>query len=285
MIDMLRWGLGGEKSREPTPAERRQKREKIAKLIAQESRGDKLKAFTLLAARLHYPLSERHLLAILFSLSERLASRVQDFSIIISDEASGRIPSLIFQEVLNRKRKQLDLSPLMISFLLGGKVNKFQAEAVHDFVTHPPKSLTDDLSRPLIVTEYMHSGDSMKNFLEAFYKNGIQPVVAAVSIDRRIAEYQSLFSKDEDLQSGHKSLEDVLLIGDDAKTSKAYGAAFHGSPDVTGVIRSKSGKSAHPVLLRQAEPTLDKAGAQDKIIQSRDEAALVAEVFARLLKI
>ncbi len=269
----------------PTPAERRQEREKIAQKIVTESRGNQRKALKLLAEQLSPPLGHSELLVSLFAMAERLLPRSGEFEIIVSDETSGRIPSLIFQDILNRQRSKINKDPLVISFLLGGRISKVQARAVQNFVAIPPKSLAEKLRQPLIVTEYVDRGLSLQAFLNTFYRQGISPVVAAVSVREDPAFYRFIFEKNPSQPSGKKTLNDLFIVGDSLEHEGGWGVFFRDNPLGSGVVKGGKEKSPHPASVLQSTATLNKEEIRAKIKKSRDEAALVAEVFARLLKL
>ncbi len=244
-----------------------EKRRINAEKILQIGSGNWERTLTELKTSLNRPeLKSTGILETMFDLCEKLRPIATDLDVIISDEASGRVPSLIIKSTLDAFREQQGLPPLKIFFLVGGYSTFEQKDSVAEFVrTHAV-----EFRRSLIVTEIIESGESIREFLKPFSQNGLKPIVASVSVARDPSTYRQLFSN-------------KLIYGEVARGGA--GQIFYGLAGrrMAGIVKG-SRSVAHPESLkaRLNEPTM-KAEAQRGIQLARSDIALIGQVYAGLL--
>ncbi len=254
-------------------AEKRRELKVLAAKILAEGGQDRDQTLKLLAESLKSPLRDFGLLKALYSLSQQLLPRSNDFAVIVSDEASGRIPSLLVKELFDRVRLNRGETKIPITFLLGGYTLPQQKAKVADFVA----GHKGELEQALIVSEFMMSGESMANTLEDFHRQGLDPTVAAVSTWYKKGEYKRLAS-------------DKLVIGVDDDNIGA--TRLWGETTSSGVVKLETSPGPHPEstkLVKKGNDLHDMSEidfaepVQKDIALARGEIYLVAEVFFGML--
>lgn len=193
-----------------------------------------------------------------------LGPKLQEYETVLSDDASGRLVSLLLWKVINKKRRAVGLKSADICFIAGGyrgDLSEYdgkskRAPALTEFINSKKASL----GQVLLVTEYIHSGRSIKNLIEMLEECGAMFDLASVSINKNPEEYPSKIRNR--LYYG--------AIGDE-------GMSFYGKPFIAGV--EKTGESlVHPVAAREA--MLDNPGA---VPRSRAEVNLIADELIKLV--
>jgi hypothetical protein len=197
-----------------------------------------------------------------FALCRKLAVDPGRYDTIISDEASGRLISLVVKKVLDGLRLKENLPPLELKFLIGGAITAEQEQAVRDFVA----ANADQLERSLIVTEFISSGRGVKRMMNVFAFWGLFPDIAAVSIAKDLSDYR-------------QSLTDKLIFGTIGRT----GLKMYDAKAQTGVTKVMA-PGPHPEKYVDRVPSEDRSEVQAGINLARKEVALVAETFLRLLE-
>ncbi len=231
-----------------------------AETIIGESEGDVKKALKELAQQVDSPLNKPDLLEAMYLLCEKLISRVEEFSVIISDESSGRLVSLLVKNLFDRKRS----SPVPITFLLGGRLDSPQRKNVIDYL----RQHRSKLQNALIVSEYLESGDSMAEFLADFRLQNLKAKVAAVSAIGVGNRYSRLFPEE-------------LIAG---KLSSSVGIWLHDESLATGVDKNFA-EGPFPNRIKDEDETWSqqkKIRMQHSVNQARRDIALIAEVFAQM---
>jgi hypothetical protein len=204
-------------------------------------------------------------LAALYKVCEKLKPLAGHFKVIVSDEASARIPSLIIKDVLDAVRKKEHLPPLTIRFLVAGASSDQQKTAVEEYIRQNAPSL----DQALLVTEYIETGNGIANLLQLFSRHGLHPMVAAVSMQLEPNYYRSL-------------LPITPVYG---AINKA-GLSFYGLAGRfrSGVTKKNAQARAHPERFKDvATSEKGKADVQKVVNTTRSDAALVAEVFSAYL--
>lgn len=188
---------------------------------------------------------------LVFELKDRLTY----YDTVLSDDASGRVVSLILREIIKKKKENLDQSGPQTFFIACGRheSRKFESK-VEEFVISKKKNM----GRALLVTEYIDSGHSITNVIKMLEKNKIDFDVAALS-----AEYT--------LNGGgyRKELKRHLIVGEEGSGT---GLAFYGSL-FAGVKKGKM-PSAHPIVERDDR--------REDVVNARKDAKLIAEELYKL---
>ncbi len=242
-----------------------------AEQIVQQSSADKNLVLEKLAARLlNSPYGDEDLLTTLYHLCEQLAGVADEYSAIVSDDASGRLVSLVVKQIMDNQRCKTNLSPLPIYFVAGGADNQV---ALEHFIDQHRK----ELQRPLFVTEFIASGLSIENLTKIFRSQGCKPDVASLSLSdlkssyhrrRQFCQLGKLFYGTEDSYIGESLYDDKSLN---------YGG-------VTKKIGPRwSYHEAHPTRLTNTVQPTDQADIQKAVNKTRQDINLISAVFNHLL--
>src|SRR3989338_2822258 len=121
-----------------------------------------------------HPPSSESAIWYLARLVLELRERVLQYDTILSDDASGRLPSLLLRKIINRARD----ANIPIYFLAGGHGIPRRAEQIEAFL----KKKKGELGKVLLVTEYVFSGRSMTDLTDILKKIGIVFDVASVAV-------------------------------------------------------------------------------------------------------
>ncbi len=245
-------------------AEVRRELRKLAEQILKRGNGEKQKTLKLLEKYLEYPF-EVDVLKAMFSLSQQLISRSDSFDTIIGDEGSGHLIALMLKEVFDRERVKRGQEKIPITFLLGGLTTDGQEKKVNEFVGQHQAQL----SRALIVTEYILSGRGMVNLLKSFSHYGLTPVLAAATTQYEKKDYAELFGVE-------------LVIGTE---ESGAGLNLYSKPALTGVQKRPESPGPHAEAYKKLVSQLGlKKEIQREVNFGRDQVFLIAEVFYGLLQ-
>lgn len=135
---------------------------------------------------------EPNLIEALVNLVIKLESKLPNYDTILSDDASGRLVSLMLRKIIKNKRAELKKKPPQIFFLATGRHSRGEEEinlAVNEFISKKSKK---NLGKTLLVTEFIFKGKSISSIIEILNKNKVDFDLAAVSILRDPATYQDL---------------------------------------------------------------------------------------------
>ncbi len=95
----------------------------------------------------------------LLELAERLNNSLASYDLVVGEDTSGRLPSLVYWRIVNARRKEIGLPPAAIRFVSG--------RSEYSLLEHEiPQASTDD-ARALVVTEFVCSGGSVRNVLHS----------------------------------------------------------------------------------------------------------------------
>ena len=109
------------------------------------------------------------------SLVARLKSRIEEgeYSALLSDDAGGRIPTLVLRKVFKEKGPNKDIEAYFLGRMGYGKEDKEQEEEYGEFIDHLKKMDFGD-KRVLIITQFIASGGTLKNIGVALESIGIK---------------------------------------------------------------------------------------------------------------
>ncbi len=246
-----------------SPADRRRN---LAKIITQGKTPDV--ALRLTAAKVPDSLFNNHeLLQAIYGLCEKLVPLAKEIEIIVGDDASGRLPSLLIKHSLDAVRQKMGLPPIPIRFIASGRSTGEQTEAVRHYL----EEHKSELASAVIVTEFMSSGESMAELVRMFRGLDLEPIVAAVSIGGEPEFYR-------------EKIQAKIIYGQIGQA----GLDFYGSKSrpFSGVNKKMGARdSAHsePTKKYEAKTKEQQIDVQRTINAARDDVALVGEVFSRLL--
>jgi hypothetical protein len=209
---------------------------------------------------LEEPFDRLSTVSVFANLALQLRDKLDSYETVLSDDASGRIVSRVFETVINKARKEKKEEFAPTYFLAGGR-DMDNTEAITEFLREK-----GNLGKTLLVTENINKGKSISRIIGILSELGIDFDLATPSINEKL--------KDEMPEAlDHLREEGRLYFG-------RFGPPaflFHGQRDFSGVIKDRGQKSAHPRVIR---PDVRK---QDRIKQSRDNASILADRLYKLI--
>jgi hypothetical protein len=198
-------------------------------------------------------------------LAVELENQLADYDTIISDEASGRLVSLFFRELINKKRQKLNRNQVQTYFIKGGffnegKTSRKVKESIREFLAKKKPQI----KRALLVTEYIQTGEKVVPLVEAVESSGIDFDVAAVSVD------EVFFSEVKRSPEFYQPLANRLRYG-----GKNSHGLFFWNKTFTGVEKDIKDESIHP----RRHPS----ASQEVINQSRRDIKLIAGEIEKII--
>jgi hypothetical protein len=194
-----------------------------------------------------------------------LKDQIPHYDTILSDDASGRLISLLFRDIIKEKRDEQKTEPLQTYFIAGGRGSR---RAGDDEINKFIEDRKAKLGRTLLVTEYIDSGMSIGELIDILEKQGIDFDVATVSISDPIYAY-------------NEKIQKHLYYG----TVGKEGLNFYGEQKFAGVKKPVTGeykKGPHPVSVFD---NIDTWVVDDHthISQARKDVKIVAEELSKLV--
>jgi hypothetical protein len=128
-----------------------------------------------LAASVGPPFNDESVLHTFSLLASELSYNLHEYDVVIGDDASARLPAMVYWRMINRARQGEGLSRAEMRFANGRSREDFPSGFL-------PKAKPG--SRALILTEYIFSGRSAMNLYEAAanHRSGNVIDIAALSI-------------------------------------------------------------------------------------------------------
>ena len=136
---------------------------------------------------------------------ERLSDHIEagDYSLILGDDASGRIPTIMVAKIIQAIYKHNGRTTPLVRFLAGGKgldlkneENKEHALSLH--IGRMLETMKKEKIPPgkcLIVTDTLHSGETVQSFANALEENDMGFEVASVgTTGSKAEEYEKLWN-------------------------------------------------------------------------------------------
>ena|SRR3989344_6276370 len=143
------------------------------------------------------------------------------YDMIIGDDTSGRIPTLVIGKVLNNLNAENGNEPMPVRFV--GRNWKSQDSIgleLNNILRHCDKKLR----RVLVVTEYMASGSTVKNLSDYLEQRRLDFDVASLAVQSSEKEYRSRCTFPEGTQ---------LYVGSSGEGSPS----IHDTVSLTGLVR------------------------------------------------
>ena len=197
---------------------------------------------------------------VLARLVIKLERDLPTYDTILSDDASGRLPSLFLRKIINHVRSKTGQGAVKTYFLASGSHNKIEKdEAIERFLVDKKKEIT----KALVVTEYITTGNTIMNIMKLLTDIGIDFDVACVSAEEGpghyIREFGDIFKK--------------IRCGESFSTA---GLSFFSERDIVGGVEKKDGSlSPHPEIVTPTDRT--------RLIRAREDANFLANEFINKL--
>jgi hypothetical protein len=168
---------------------------------------------------------------VLARLVLELKERGLSYDTIISDDASGRLPSLLLRKIINYANERLGKAPVKTIFITGVRKvpDSYRTLVINEKAKFIAKEALS-FGRALLVTEYIGTGRSIRVLIDLLEKEDVIFDIAAVSICHPPAKYP-------------KEIRDRLLYG----VVGDCGTDFYTRSDFSGVRNQGPQSFIHPV--------------------------------------
>jgi hypothetical protein len=183
-----------------------------------------------------------------------LRDRLPHYDTILSDDASGRLVSLLLKKIIDRKKEERGGEKTEMFFLASGRHGSAAIDrSIRKFIGKKKK----ELGKTLLVTEYIESGKSIEKLTKALEDKHIDFDIGTLSIERLPQHY------------GNVQFPQHVHYGALGK----QGLSFYDQESFGGVTKGETGP--HPV----------KSGfiVQKDVERARKEVAIIADGLENLL--
>ena len=163
------------------------------------------------------------------SLIENLGSNLSSYDTILSDDASGRLVSLVLKKIIDQSREKDNKEKTNIYFLAAGRYNNAEKkQAVKNFI----ELNKTKMENVLIVTEHIGTGATIEDIMKVLEELNINFNVAALSTEYTLKHYS-------------KKLQKKLFYGENGGRA---GMEFYQEPasKYSGVEKNIADNSPHP---------------------------------------
>lgn len=218
---------------------------------------------------LSLPRSEPRSLEVIASLIVKLESSLPKFDVLLSDDASGHLLTLLLRKLIDKARTAQGKRPVETYFLaVSSNDPEERMKQRSDFLK--TKILPE--TKVLVVTEYIESGRNIMKIIEALQSLTDHFRVATISMLNPISVYER-FAEDESKPYFSKfgRFLDKVFWG---KTKSGAGCILYGGKKFSGVQKDSSNTSVHPSVYRE-DPK--------KIESARKDIDILVEEFTKLL--
>ena len=194
-----------------------------------------------------------------------------EIQLIIGDDASGRIPTAIFRKIFDKAYKERGFITPETRFLAGGRSlqgedkkekEKKIAEYMEQAKGDVEKKFGRTLTKVLVVTDVINTGESLDPLMSALNKAGIEAKVASIGVYK-------VQRKVKKIEERWKAPIFSALEG--------HPPHVYGQDELSGVQKSSSDLFAHPFKASEYRNRWEKMDIQEEINKGREVAEVVAE--------
>lgn len=218
---------------------------------------------------------------------EKIRPRIEngEYGLIIGDDASGRIPTLILGNFIKTISEQRGLNKPNIIFIPGklmGPIFGFSSESMRKKLeNHIGKFGATEEKRILIVTDTILSGGSLEILVKLLKKSGYICDIATIGIEKEPIDIEA---PPRDLEYPETETREDILRGVEI-ISGEYNGEDNLHPNTPKIYREKTlsgvtkkAGQTKSTTLKYAESDEDEKGMiQDQINQAREDANVVTQ--------
>ena len=193
-------------------------------------------------------------------LFEQLSSKFEqgEYTYIVGDDASGRIPALIFEEVAKKISERSEVEPPKLYFIAGSRQarskeeSKLKTRRLREYIA--PTFLNNNVNgRVLIVTDTLTTGSGLIPLAKVFNECGVPFDIATVGIHSDSVE---------------KFKQEYHELSPDIFTGNIYAGSFgipliYEQSQLSGVRKESIDVLAYPLSRSLANTALLKSARQD----------------------
>ena len=200
------------------------------------------------------PFKSEKLIEALARLVIELEDNITEYDTVLSDDASGRLVSLLLKKIIDKKREEVEKDKAQIYFIAPWQQSNFGwSLAIKKFIA----DRKDSLGKTLLVTEYIQSGKTIRSLMEILEQQNIDFDTAAVSILHESDDYIK--------KAGIKYGEAGGLAA----------AALCKATKFSGVEKTSTEKSIHPKRAEESDPENVRAARKDIDTLSEELSKLI----------
>ncbi len=171
------------------------------------------------------------------------------YSTLIGDDASGRVPALIFYNLLTSLYEKSGHQKPQILFMAGrmAEWENVKIEHLKDNVQLPKNK------KALLITDLIHNGNTLRGFLDAFEKSNIEADIASIGCDSEsfVKNHTSHFPNNK------------IAIGTFGQPS------IYGKSNLSGVQKNDRAILAESIRSQEARPDVISARNDVKVLSDR----------------
>ncbi|MDX1535732.1 MAG: hypothetical protein R3346_03165 [Candidatus Spechtbacterales bacterium] len=196
-----------------------------------------------------------------------LKEKINDYDAIVSDDASGRLISLILREVFKNEKGE----GLPMHFVLGGRYLSYEGreEKMKEYL----KERVGGVKKVLLVTEYIRSGKSLSRIVEALEEMGIDFDIVTLSTNRIVSDIN------------YPEFYDKIIVGKEQSDS---GLDFYAKSRYSGVYKQLQGAYNPDEMPEISElpsyPAKVRDFNSDTVNEARRDVKMIAEELSKLLE-
>jgi len=196
----------------------------------------------------------------------KLRNKLFEYDTLLSDDASGRIPTLFLREMavqMRKNSKDTKREAPNTYFVSGGRHGMQHVfNSVANFIKSKPH-----IGKTLLVTEFISSGRSILELIKILEQEGINFDVAAPSVEERPEYYSPALTK-------------RMIYG----AIGSQGLAFYDQAHYGGTTKSMNRTSAHPTPIKDRyDAESQKEEIQLHVNTTRKEISVIADRLCQML--
>ncbi len=188
-------------------------------------------------------------------LTEVIQDELSSYDTVIGDDVKGRLPTLFFREVINKKKNEEGLEPVDTYFLIPKRARYPKVnEGILNFIG------SKNMKKVLLVTEYVESGYSLGTIVKALNVHKIPFDIVAIS-DSHIRMFQNLNPETREVKK-RVIAATVGTVGFDLFSNKI----------ITGIAKDRMDDES----IHAYRPIMYKPD-REKVNQARRDISLIAD--------
>ncbi len=216
---------------------------------------------------------------------EKIKSRIEndEYGLIIGDDASGRIPTLILGNFIQKVSEQRGLVRPNIIFIPGklmGPILGFGGDSMRKKLeNHISKFGATEEKRVLIVTDAILSGGSLETLVKLLKKSGYICDIATIGIEEEPIDIEAPPKDLEYLETHESKLSGAEIISGEYESGDRI---YPNTPKIyrqrtlSGVIK-KAGQTRSKTIKSEESDEEEKRWIQSQINQARKDAGVVTD--------
>ncbi len=216
-----------------------------------------------------------------------------DYQLLIGDDASARIPTLIMREFINQAYEQAKQPPILTTFIAGSRgldskdeAGRLKQDKIQELLTKIKESSpSKNVSQALIVTEYIETGHGLKLLIQALQAEHIAPTVLAMKYGFEEDERNLLSGEVKDVEvdniKHNLGINNVHIGIGQSRKRRPF---LHGRVDLSGVMKDSDELHARATYRKYSHKSMREEFAASMAIARLAAKKVAAHLMRTLLK-